>query len=69
MARAALASRCQGSRYARSVLYAALAHTSQQLVETSSRKKKIEQLARLFVDTAADEHAIVARHLSGEVGH
>src|ERR1700760_2674261 len=62
-ARAALAS------YARGVLYAALAHTSQQLVETSSRKKKIEWLARLFADTAADEHAIVARHLSGEGGH
>jgi DNA ligase-1 len=51
------------------VLYAALAHTSQQLVETSSRKKKVELLAKLFADTGADEHAIVARHLSGEVGH
>ncbi|HET9625926.1 MAG TPA: ATP-dependent DNA ligase [Kofleriaceae bacterium] len=51
------------------MLYAALAHTSQQLVETSSRKKKVELLARVLGDTAGDEPAIAARHLSGEVGH
>ncbi|HEX4416670.1 MAG TPA: ATP-dependent DNA ligase [Kofleriaceae bacterium] len=49
--------------------YAAIAHTSQQLVETASRKKKIELLARLLGDAAPDERAIAARHLSGELGH
>lgn len=51
------------------VLYAALAETSKQLVETASRKKKVEWLARLLGALALDEHAIVARHLSGEVGY
>ena len=51
------------------MLYAAIAETSRQLVETSSRKQKVERLARLFGALGADEHAIAARHLSGEVGH
>jgi len=49
------------------VLYAAIADTSKQLVETSSRKRKVELIARLLRELAPDEHAIVARHLSGEV--
>jgi DNA ligase-1 len=51
------------------VLYAAIAETSKALVETSSRKKKIERLARLLVELGPDERAIAARHLSGEVSH
>jgi DNA ligase-1 len=51
------------------VLYRAIAQTSQQLVETSSRKKKVELVARLFSELAPDEHAIAARHLSGDVAH
>jgi DNA ligase-1 len=51
------------------VLYAAIAQTSQQLAETSSRKKKIELVARLLGELAPGEHAIAARHLAGEVGH
>jgi len=46
-----------------------LAQTRQQLVETSSRKKKVELLARLLGELAPDERAIAARHLSGEVAH
>ncbi len=49
--------------------YAAIARTSQQLVETSSRKKKVELIARLLGELGPDEHAIAARHLSGEVGY
>jgi DNA ligase 1 len=52
-----------------SVLYAAIAETSKQLVETASRKKKIEWLAKLLRELAPDEHAITARHLSGEVAY
>jgi DNA ligase-1 len=51
------------------VLYAAIAETSRQLIETASRKKKVERLAQLLGALAPDEHAIAARHLSGEVGH
>jgi ATP-dependent DNA ligase I len=51
------------------VLYAAIAQTSQQLVETSSRKKKVELLAAVLGEAAPDERAIAARHLSGEVAH
>jgi DNA ligase-1 len=51
------------------VLYAAIADTSKQLVETSSRKKKIERLAALLRELAPDERAIAARHLSGDVVH
>jgi DNA ligase-1 len=51
------------------VLYAAIAETSRQLVETSSRKKKIELVARLLAEASPDELAIAARHLSGEVGY
>jgi len=51
------------------VLYAAIALTSKQLVETSSRKKKVECLAKLLGELAPDEHAIVARHLSGDVAY
>jgi DNA ligase-1 len=51
------------------VLYAAIAETSRQLVETASRKKKVERLAELLRALAPDEHAIAARHLSGEVGY
>jgi DNA ligase-1 len=51
------------------VLYAAIAQTSQQLVETSSKKKKVEWIAKLLGELAPDEHAIAARHLSGEVAH
>ncbi|HEU4728611.1 MAG TPA: ATP-dependent DNA ligase [Kofleriaceae bacterium] len=51
------------------MLYAAIAETSQRLAETSSRKKKVEWLARLLADLAPGEHAIAARHLSGEVAH
>src|SRR5262245_30430825 len=49
------------------MLYAAIAETSKQLVETSSRKKKVELIARLLRELAPDEHAVAARHLSGEV--
>jgi DNA ligase-1 len=55
--------------YAGYVLYAAIAQTSQQLADTSSRKKKVELLARLLAGAAADERAIAARHLSGEVAY
>jgi len=51
------------------VRYAAIAQTSQQLVETSSRKQKVELLARLLGELAPDERAIAARHLSGDVAH
>ncbi|TMQ04020.1 MAG: ATP-dependent DNA ligase [Deltaproteobacteria bacterium] len=51
------------------MLYAAIADTSRQLVETSSRKKKMERLARLLVELAPDERPIAARHLSGDVAH
>jgi DNA ligase 1 len=51
------------------VLYTAIAETSKLLVETSSRKKKVELLSRLLGQLAPDELAIAARHLSGEVGH
>ena len=51
------------------MLYAAIAQTRRQLVETASRKQKIERLAQLLGELAPDEHAIAARQLSGEVGH
>ncbi|HEX7842930.1 MAG TPA: hypothetical protein VF469_35900, partial [Kofleriaceae bacterium] len=51
------------------MLYAAIAETSKQLVETSARKKKIERLARLLGELAPDERPIAARHLSGDIGH
>ena len=51
------------------MLYAAIAETSKQLVETSSRKKKVELLARLLGQLAPDERPIAARHLSGDVAH
>jgi DNA ligase-1 len=51
------------------VRYAAIAETSRQLVETSSRKQKVARLAALLGQLAADERAIAARHLAGEVGH
>jgi DNA ligase-1 len=51
------------------VLYAAIAETSKQLVETSSKKKKVEWVAKLLRELAPDEHAITARHLSGEVAY
>ena len=51
------------------MLYAAIAATSQQLVETASRKKKIERLARLLGELAPDERPIAARHLAGDVVH
>ncbi|HEX3480807.1 MAG TPA: ATP-dependent DNA ligase [Kofleriaceae bacterium] len=51
------------------MLYAAIADTSKQLVETSSRKKKIERLARLLGELAPEERPIAARHLSGDVTH
>jgi DNA ligase 1 len=51
------------------VLYAAIAETSKQLAETSSRKKKIERLARLLGELALDERPIAARQMSGDVGH
>src|SRR4029079_12973929 len=56
-------------RYACRVLYVAIADTSKQLVETASRKKKVERLARLLAELARDERAIAARHLSGEVAY
>ena len=49
------------------MLYAAIAETSRQLVETSSRKKKVECLAKLLGQLPPDELAIAARHLSGDV--
>ena len=51
------------------MLYAAIADTSRQLVETSSRKKKTERLAQLLGEIAADERRIVARHLSGDIAY
>jgi DNA ligase-1 len=51
------------------VLYAQIARTSQQLVETSSRKQKVALVARLLGELAPDERAIAARHLSGEVAY
>jgi DNA ligase-1 len=51
------------------VLYAPIAQTSQQLVETSSRKKKVELIAKLLGELGPDEQAIAARHLSGDVGY
>ncbi len=56
-------------RYAPLVLYVAVARTSQVLAETSSRKKKVERVAELLRELAPSDHAIAARHLSGEVGH
>ena len=55
--------------YACAVLYAAIAQTSQQLAETSSRKAKIERLAALLALLGPGEHAIAARHLAGDVVH
>jgi DNA ligase-1 len=51
------------------VLYVAIAQTSKQLAETSSRKAKVALLAKVFGELAPDEHAIAARHLSGEVAY
>jgi DNA ligase-1 len=51
------------------MLYAAIAETSRQLTGTSSRKKKVELLAKLLGEAAPDELAVAARHLSGEVGY
>ena len=46
-----------------------LALASQQLAATAGKKKKVERLAELLLQTSPAEHAIAARYLSGEVGH
>lgn len=51
------------------MLYQAIADTSRQLVETSSRKAKIERIAALLRELSPDERPIAARQLSGEVGY
>ena len=64
--------RFAGSRdalYGACVLYARIAETSAAVAQTSAKKKKVELIAALLRELPAEERAITARHLSGEVGH
>jgi len=51
------------------VLFEQVAQTSAAIAQTSARKKKVALLAALLAEAPADERAIAARYLSGEVGH
>jgi DNA ligase-1 len=51
------------------VLYYELAQTSERVSQTSGRKAKVELLASSLRQASPREAPIVARHLSGQVGH
>jgi DNA ligase-1 len=51
------------------VLFERITLTSAEIAATSGRKKKVELLARLLREVPAEERAIAARYLSGEVGY
>jgi len=51
------------------VLLEQVSSTSVAIAATSGRKKKVELLAHLLRETPADERAVAARYLSGELGH
>jgi DNA ligase-1 len=51
------------------VLFEQIVLTSAEVAGTPGKKKKVERIAALLGSVAADERAIVARFLSGEVGH
>ena len=51
------------------MLFERIAQTSAAVAATSGKKKKVEQIARLLAEVAVDERGIIARYLSGEVGH
>jgi DNA ligase 1 len=49
------------------VLFERIVSTSESIAATRAKKKKVELIARLLSEAAADEQAITARYLSGEV--
>jgi DNA ligase-1 len=51
------------------VLLERVARTSAEIAQTSARKKKVVLLAQLLGEAPAEERAIAARYLSGELGH
>ena len=55
--------------YGAPVLFAAIAQTSVQVAATSKKKQKVSLVANLLREVPADERAIAARYLSGELGH
>jgi DNA ligase-1 len=55
------------SGYTSTVLFEKLVETSAAVAATSARKKKIELIAQRLRELAADERAIAARYLSGQV--
>ncbi len=50
------------------MLFERIVSASESIAATRAKKKKVELIARLLSEAAADEQAIVARYLSGEVG-
>lgn len=51
------------------MLFERIVLTSAAIAATPGKKKKVDLIAGLLTQLAADERAIAARHLSGEVGH
>jgi DNA ligase-1 len=51
------------------MLFERIVLTSAAIAATPGKKKKVDLIAGLLTQLAADEQAIAARHLSGEVGH
>src|SRR4051812_3520142 len=55
--------------YGARVLFERVVETSAEVAATSGKKKKVERIAALLTAAGAEERAIAARYLSGEVGH
>ena len=46
-----------------------VARTSAAVAQTPGKKKKVELIGKLLAEVPAEERAIAARYLSGDVGH
>jgi DNA ligase-1 len=66
--RAAFGGAGAGEAKLRAVLLEQVAQTSAAVAQTSGKKKKTELIAKLLAEVPADERAIAARYLSGDVG-
>jgi len=51
------------------MLFEQVARTSALVAQTAGKKKKTELLAQLLREVPAEERALAARYLSGEIGH
>ena len=51
------------------MLFEEVARASAEVAQTAARKHKVARIARVLREVPADERAIVARYLSGIVGH